>query len=186
MINRRNLLLSLSAALTTAALPATSMAQASPSALKIERSLSAAPSRKLSHNKRILRKELRRRKDIRDLAPSIDLQDINFEFGSARIPRREFWKIENIADAMHAMGRRRSQIFLIEGHTDAVGSHYNNQKLSQARARSLKRILVRNFGIEPWTLETIGFGEEYLLVPTLRADWRNRRVTLRRVTDLIR
>ena len=34
------------------------------------------------------------------------------------------------------------EVFLIEGHTDAVGSYYSNQLLSERRAASLKRLLV--------------------------------------------
>lgn len=187
MINRRKLLLGLGSALTASAIPASVFAQSAPSAARIERELGAAPSIRLVPNKRIRRKDLRRRRDIRRHAPSIDIQAINFDSGSARIPRDEYWKVENIADAMYGLSRRRrGEVFLIEGHTDAVGSRYYNQDLSERRARSLKRILVRNFGIDPWSLETAGFGEDYLLVPTRASEWRNRRVTLRRVTDLIR
>jgi outer membrane protein OmpA-like peptidoglycan-associated protein len=34
-------------------------------------------------------------------------------------------------------------------------------------------------------IDTIGYGEDDLLVPTPYAEWRNRRVTLRRVTDFV-
>jgi len=47
-------------------------------------------------------------------------------------------------------------------------------------------VLVREFGIPRRALETVGYGEEFLLVPTQREEWRNRRVTLRRVTDVVR
>ena len=47
-------------------------------------------------------------------------------------------------------------------------------------------MLVQRFGIPRRALETVGYGEEYLLVPTQNEDWRNRRVTLRRVTDVVR
>ncbi|TGS08611.1 OmpA family protein, partial [Mesorhizobium sp. M1C.F.Ca.ET.187.01.1.1] len=35
-------------------------------------------------------------------------------------------------------------------------------------------------------LETVGYGEEFLLVPTQSENWQNRRVTLRRFDDFIR
>ena len=123
---------------------------------------------------------------MREYAPSIDIQAINFEFGSARIPLEEQWKVEEIAIAMRRILRRNPrEVFLIEGHTDAVGSNYANQLLSEDRAASLKRILARRFNVDPFALETVGYGEEYLLVETLRPEWRNRRVTLRRVTDFV-
>lgn len=188
MMNRRKLLLGIASAVGAASIPNVVNAQSktAPSALRIERSLDAAPRRKLAKAKRIHRSDLRRRGDIRRIAPSIDIQAINFEFGSSYIPHNEYWKVENIAQAMtRIMRRKRDEVFLIEGHTDAVGSRYNNQLLSERRAQSLKNVLVHQFNINPWALETAGFGEDYLLVPTSRAEWRNRRVTLRRVTDLI-
>lgn len=81
--------------------------------------------------------------------------------------------------------RNPAEVFLIEGHTDAVGSRYSNQILSEQRASSLRQILVRRFAVDGYALETIGYGEDYLLVPTQAPEWRNRRVTLRRVTDFV-
>jgi outer membrane protein OmpA-like peptidoglycan-associated protein len=165
--------------------------QRSPDAATIERQLNRAPRRTIRREDRIDRRdfprEFRRRREIRIEAPSIDIQTINFEFGSANIPRSEFWKVEEIAIALGRFLRRnRDELFVIEGHTDAVGSRYSNQILSERRAASLKRVLVRNFGIPSYALETVGFGEDELLVRTPYADWRNRRVTLRRVTDFLR
>ncbi|MGB7336934.1 MAG: OmpA family protein [Salaquimonas sp.] len=195
MLNRRNFILSVSAATAAKALPVAAFAQsAAPSAAQIEKSLSVQPTRKIRREDRVMRKDfgrdLRRRSDVRDrvriAAPSIDIQAINFEFGSARIPRSEQWKVEEIAIAMRRILRRnRGEVFLIEGHTDAVGSNYNNQLLSEDRAASLKRVLVRRFNVDSYALETVGYGEEYLLIQTPREEWRNRRVTLRRVTDFV-
>lgn len=187
-INRRNLLVSMTAFAASAALPGLAMAQsAAPNAAQIERSLSVAPKKMIRREDRVERRDLRRRRDLRDAAPSIDIQAINFEFGSSRIPRSEEWKVEEIAIAMRRIMRRnRGEVFLIEGHTDAVGSNYANQILSEDRTASLKRVLVRRFGVDAYALETVGYGEDYLLVPTPAPEWRNRRVTLRRVTDFVR
>ena len=165
--------------------------QRSPDAATIERQLNRAPRRTIRREDRIDRRdfprEFRRRREIRIEAPSIDIQTINFEFGSASIPRSEYWKVEEIAIALRRFLRRnRDEFFVIEGHTDAVGSRYSNQILSERRAASLKRVLLRSFGIPSYALETVGFGEDELLVRTPYADWRNRRVTLRRVTDFLR
>ena len=186
MLNRRNLILSSAAAVLTAAVPATALAQHVPNAAQIERSLSAAPRKRLRRQDRVERRELKRRRDLRVAAPSIDIQAINFEFGSARIPHSEQWKAEEIAIAMRRILQRNpAEVFLIEGHTDAVGSRYSNQILSEQRASSLRQILVRRFAVDGYALETIGYGEDYLLVPTQAPEWRNRRVTLRRVTDFV-
>ncbi|QBK30533.1 OmpA family protein [Roseitalea porphyridii] len=170
-------------ALSLTALPAT--AQSTPSAAELLDRLGADPSRVIMPDARVSIGELKRRRDLRRIAPSVDIQSINFAFGSAHIPRSESWKLEEIAIAMKRILRRRGrELFLIEGHTDAVGSNAANLRLSQARAESVAAGLARH-GV-PWrAMETIGYGEEDLLVPTQRAEWRNRRVTLRRVTDLV-
>lgn len=183
MIDRRSLL----AAFGVALIAGPAFAQQTPSAAQIERSLETAPQMRIPEAKRVTRGEIRRRPELRRAAPSIDIQSINFAFGSSAIPYSEREKVEQIARALKRILRRRpGEVFLIEGHTDAVGSFESNLELSERRAASLKRDLVRYFNVPPRSLETVGYGEEYLLVPTQREEWRNRRVTIRRITDFIR
>jgi outer membrane protein OmpA-like peptidoglycan-associated protein len=185
MLSRRALISAALTAAATFALPA--MAEESPSAGQILRKLEAAPQMEIAPEDRMTIKQLKRRPDMRRIAPSIDIQGINFAFGSASIPRAERWKVENIGIAVNTiLDRNPDEVILIEGHTDAVGSRASNQQLSQARAFSLKRDLGRYFGVPGYNVETAGYGEDYLLVPTLDEEWRNRRVTIRLVTELIR
>lgn len=185
MLNRRSFTTALIAAVV---LPGAAFAQAQmPSAATIERQLDAAPRMRVNPNQRVTVQEFKRRPDMRRAAPSIDIQSINFEFASAEIPRSEFRKVREIADALNRISRRRRGArFLIEGHTDAVGSHESNQILSERRAESLKRVLVREFGVSSRSLETVGYGEDFLLVNTQQENWRNRRVTLRRIDEFVR
>lgn len=185
MLSRRALMSGTIAAAVSLALPAT--AQETPSAGQILRKLEAAPKIEVAPEDRLTIRQLKRRPDMRRIAPSIDIQGINFAFGSAAIPRSERWKVENIAIAVNTLiDRDPDEVILIEGHTDAVGSFASNQSLSEARAFSLKRDLARYFGVPGYNIETVGYGEQYLLVPTLEENWRNRRVTLRRLSDVIR
>jgi len=185
MLTRRTFAVAMIAALT---MPTLGFAQATtPSAATIERQLEAAPRVKLRPNQRVTIREFKRRPDLRRMARSIDIQSINFAFGSAAISSSQYGKIENIADGLDRILRRDPGArVLIEGHTDAVGSFQSNQILSEQRAASLKRTLVREFGVPGYALETVGYGEEFLLVPTQQENWRNRRVTLRRFDDFIR
>lgn len=185
MLTRRTFAVAMIAAF---AMPSLGFAQATtPSAATIERQLEAAPRMKLRPNERVTIREFKRRPDLRRMARSIDIQSINFEFGSAAIAPSQYGKVEIIADALHRILRRdRGARILIEGHTDAVGSFQSNQILSERRAASLKQTLVREFGVAPHALETVGYGEEFLLVPTQQENWRNRRVTLRRFDDFVR
>jgi outer membrane protein OmpA-like peptidoglycan-associated protein len=163
-----------------------SFAQDAPSADKILRSLQRAPTKMIAPELRVKRSVLKRRPDLRRIAPSIDIQAINFAFGSAQIPVSERWKVQNIGIALNELiDRNPDEVVLIEGHTDAVGTRQANQRLSQGRAASLKRDLVRYFNVPGYNLDTVGYGEDFLLVPTPYENWRNRRVTLRRITDVI-
>ncbi len=158
-----------------------------PSAGEIMRKLEAAPRLKVRPDQKVTVKEFKRRPELRRMAPSIDIQSINFAFGSAEIPYSQFGKVENIAIALERLlDRRPGARVLIEGHTDAVGSFESNYLLSERRAASLRRLLVREFGIPGHALETVGYGEEFLLVPTQYENWRNRRVTLRRFDEFLR
>lgn len=185
MMTRRTLAAAL---IAIVAMPTLAAAQATtPSAATIERQLEAAPQVKIRPNQRVTIREFKRRPDLRRMARSIDIQSINFAFGSAAISTSQYGKIENIADALQRILRRNPGArVLIEGHTDAVGSFQSNQILSEQRAASLKRTLVREFGVPAYALETVGYGEEFLLVQTQYEEWRNRRVTLRRFDDFIR
>lgn len=162
-------------------------AQSTPSAKTIFKQLNrVAPAHARGRNKaKISVRQLKRDRRLRHRLPSIDIQSINFSFGSDRIASRERWKVGNIADALLRF-RGYGERFLLEGHTDAVGSRRNNQYLSERRSQSLKRALTNWFGVPPRMLITVGYGEDDLLVPTRHENWRNRRVTLRRVTGVIR
>jgi outer membrane protein OmpA-like peptidoglycan-associated protein len=76
-------------------------------------------------------------------------------------------------------------VFLIEGHTDAVGSDVDNLSLSDRRAESVAIALSQQFGVPAENLTTQGYGEQYLKVPTDGPSAENRRVTVRNITPLL-
>ncbi|GAB4350985.1 MAG: OmpA family protein [Oricola sp.] len=188
-MNRRIFLKSAVAAGAATMIPALAAevsAQAMPTADTIIRKLEERPRRHVAPEARMSIEQFKRSPRLRQLAPSIDIQSINFAFGSATIPPNERWKIGQIATAINRIIRRnRHEIFLIEGHTDAVGSRASNQRLSEARAVSVANTLVEHFGVPRHAIDVIGYGEDYLLVPTPDENWRNRRVSLRRITDFV-
>ena len=69
--------------------------------------------------------------------------------------------------------------FTVEGHTDSVGSEISNQKLSEARANSVRDFLI-NKGILPNRLTAIGYGEEKPIASNTTNNGRkqNRRVEI--------
>jgi outer membrane protein OmpA-like peptidoglycan-associated protein len=130
--------------------------------------------------------EVKRSARVRDIARRIDLDTLNFEFGSASISDTEVQKLEGVASAMEKLLEKNpAETFLIEGHTDAVGKPEANLALSDRRAEAVAEALTNAFSIPPENLTTQGYGEEYLKVNTSEPDRQNRRVAIRRITSLV-
>ena len=130
--------------------------------------------------------EIRATARLRDRMRRVDLDDINFEFGSWDVDPSEYHKLERIARAMMRVVRRNpNEVFLIEGYTDAVGSNEDNLSLSDRRAESVAEVLSEQFQVPFENLTTQGYGEDYLKVPTDAAERLNRRVAVRRITPLL-
>ena len=130
--------------------------------------------------------EIRYTYNLREWMPRIDLDTITFETGSWEVTPDQARLLEPIAAAMRrAIRRNPNEVYLIEGHTDAVGSDIDNLSLSDRRAETVAEILTQDFGIPPENLTTQGYGEQYLKIPTPGPERRNRRVTVRRITPLL-
>ena len=130
--------------------------------------------------------DVKRSARIRDKVRRIDLDTLTFEFGSASIAESEIPKLEGVADAMEKLlAKNPAETFLLEGHTDAVGSDLANLALSDKRAEAVAEALTNVFGIPPENLATQGYGEQYLKVKTEKRERENRRVAIRRITALV-
>ncbi|MFC3640099.1 OmpA family protein [Camelimonas fluminis] len=130
--------------------------------------------------------EVRYSPDLRARMRSVDIDTINFDTGSWQVTQDQAQRLAVIAESIRrALQRSPNEVFLIEGHTDAVGADVDNLSLSDRRAQSVAEILTRDFQIPPENLTTQGYGEQYLKVSTQAASRENRRVTLRRITPLL-
>lgn len=81
---------------------------------------------------------------------------INFQTGKTSINKDSEEALEAIISILDEYPNAK---FTVEGHTDSVGSAKNNQRLSEARALSVKAYLVEN-GVDEFKLSSIGYGEE--------------------------
>jgi OmpA-OmpF porin, OOP family len=130
--------------------------------------------------------EIRYSPSVRMLMPSIDLNTINFETGSWDIPPDQATRLQVIADGINrALSRNPREVFLIEGHTDAVGNPVDNLSLSDRRAESAAELLTQQFGVPAENLTSQGYGAQYLKEQTDSPSRINRRVTVRRITPLL-
>jgi outer membrane protein OmpA-like peptidoglycan-associated protein len=130
--------------------------------------------------------EIRYNAALRDRMRRIDVDTINFDSGSWEVAPDQVGRLDVIARAIHdIVTRHPNEVFLIEGHTDAVGSDEDNLSLSDRRAETVAAILTATFQTPPENLTTQGYGAHYLKVQTPEANRENRRVTVRRITPLL-
>ncbi|WP_426530760.1 OmpA family protein [Bradyrhizobium sp. McL0615] len=130
--------------------------------------------------------EIRYSPTVRQRMPSIDVNTINFELGSWEIPPDQAAKLQAIADGLNrAIQQNPRAVFLIEGHTDAVGNDVDNLSLSDRRAESAATLLTQQFNVPAENLTSQGYGEQYLKEQTDGPSAINRRVTIRNITPLL-
>jgi hypothetical protein len=88
--------------------------------------------------------------DVREMMPGIEIDTLNFDFGSAEVRPEEIDKLDEIGIVIESIvAERPDEVFLIEGHTDAVGSDAANDALSQRRALAVREALLDYFIIDP-------------------------------------
>jgi outer membrane protein OmpA-like peptidoglycan-associated protein len=123
---------------------------------------------------------------LRDLAPELTTDPITFASGSSAISPEQAGRLARLGDLMRVMiADNPRELFLIEGHTDAVGGAASNLALSDRRAESVALALSGIFGVPPENMVVQGYGESDLKVATTGDEPQNRRVALRRITWLV-
>lgn len=102
---------------------------------------------------------------------------ILFDVNSDRIRPESTPTLEEIGEMLEENPELR---IAIEGHTDNTGDEEGNQKLSERRAKSVKRFLEETYGVDEGRLEAKGFGESNPMADNGTPEGRqnNRRVEL--------
>ncbi|MCG6904835.1 MAG: OmpA family protein [Rhodobacter sp.] len=132
-------------------------------------------------------RQVRELQPVRALMPEISIESINFATGSAAIAAEEAAELFDLGQAMaQFIEENPDELFLIEGHTDAIGDPVYNLALSDRRAESVALALTEYFNVPPENMIIQGYGESELLVPTQLAERANRRAMVRRITPLLR
>jgi len=130
--------------------------------------------------------EIRYSPTVRARMPSIDLNTVTFETGSWELAPDQVDKLAPIADGMkRAIEQNPQTVFLIEGHTDAVGNEEDNLSLSDRRAESVAVALTEQFQVPPENLSTQGYGEQQPVEQTSGPSAVNRRVSVRNISPLL-
>ena len=111
--------------------------------------------------------EVRYNPNLRDYMPRVDLDAVTFASGSWQLSRSQVDELSRVAEAMNSVIEANpEEIFLIEGHTDAVGRAVDNLSLSDRRAETVAYVLSEYYDVPPENLVTQGYGEEYLKIDT--------------------
>jgi len=100
---------------------------------------------------------------------------VNFEFNSARLSNDGMISLDALGKALTDPALHDEK-FRIAGHTDAVGSDAYNQKLSEARAESVRSYLAQYHHLDPANFEVVGYGKTQLYDPNDPTAAINRRV----------
>ncbi len=88
--------------------------------------------------------EIRYSPTLRERMPRIDLDTVTFDNGSWEVTPDQVERLGVIADGINsAIAANPSEVFLVEGHTDAVGSDVDNLSLSDRRAESVALVTAR-------------------------------------------
>ena len=106
--------------------------------------------------------------DVKELGPPPErlcmTLKVGFATDSAEIKPSYYGEINKVGEYMK---KYPTTTALIEGHTDNIGDHEYNMKLSQQRAENVVTFLVDSFGIERTRLSAKGYG------PTRRIAYNN-------------
>ncbi|WBU54105.1 OmpA family protein [Paracoccus sp. SCSIO 75233] len=151
-----------------------------------EAALREALAREAAIDRRFTLTQVRSIPEVRNLVAPVDIDAITFDTGSAAINPDQARQLATLGSVLEeSIAQNPREIFLIEGHTDAVGSATYNLALSDRRAESVALALSEYFDVPPENLVVQGYGEEYLKIPTLADERENRRASVRRITDLL-
>jgi len=112
--------------------------------------------------------------------PTVQLQQISFEYNSAKLTPEAQFTLDNLAAVMNEPALKASR-FKLTGHTDAVGGVAFNLALSTQRAQSAQAYLNKRHHVEAKRLIIEGKGFSELADPANPESAVNRRV---QVTNL--
>ena len=123
---------------------------------------------------------------VRALVAPVNVDAITFDTGSAAIRPDQARNLADLGNVLKSMIEANPyEMFLIEGHTDTVGSDAANLALSDRRAESVALVLTEYFDVPPENMVVQGYGEQFLKVRREGDIRENRRASVRRITELL-
>ncbi|CAM3073489.1 OmpA family protein [Paracoccus aminovorans] len=151
-----------------------------------ETALREALRREAAVDRRFSLGQIRDIPEVRALVAPVNVPEITFDTGSAAITPDQAQQLATLGKVIRdSIDQDPREVYMIEGYTDAVGSDAANLALSDRRAESVALALTEYFQVPPENMVVQGYGEQFLLVPSDGPERDNRRVAVRRITDLL-
>lgn len=112
----------------------------------------------------------------------LDLSDILFDFNSAQLTKEAQATVATVARILKKYEDREIRV---SGHTDSTGSASYNQKLSEARAKTVVNELQQKHGLSSYRMSYKGYGKDRPVASNATKEGRamNRRVEVLIVTE---
>ena len=124
--------------------------------------------------------------EVRSLVAPVNVPDVTFDSGSAALTSDQAEQLATFGKVIRdSIDQNPNEVYMIEGYTDAVGSDAANLALSDRRAESVALALTEYYQVPPENMVVQGYGEQYMLIPSDGDERDNRRVAIRRITDLL-
>lgn len=111
----------------------------------------------------------------------IDFYNIGFNEKSYSIPVESYPQLDELGVALSLLTKSSADLmFIVEGHTDSLGSSRTNATLSLNRAKAIRRYLLVKHTIDAAHLEARGLGASQPLASNANPEGRrvNRRVSI--------
>jgi outer membrane protein OmpA-like peptidoglycan-associated protein len=127
---------------------------------------------------KVYRERLTRGVGVEPVAP-IPSVPVHFAFNSNKIAPEAIPALDAVGRAL-ASQQLASSCFSLEGHTDSIGSHAFNDRLSRRRAEAVVSYHMDKFGLDPQRLVAVGRGKRSPVADnsTPEGRQRNRRVQI--------
>ncbi|MEN6421618.1 MAG: OmpA family protein [Smithella sp.] len=109
--------------------------------------------------------------------------NVQFDTAKAVVKEKYYDDIKRVADFMKEYPETSASI---EGYTDEIGTKEYNQKLSEARANSVRQYLIDKFGIDGSRLTARGYGEDNPIASNATVEGRRQNRRVEAVIETIR
>ena len=117
--------------------------------------------------------------ELRKLIPTLPSADVNidFDYKSSGLKAQAEPALKELGQALADPNMQKFR-YVVVGHTDAAEGRDDDQPLSEDRAAAVRDYLVKNYGVSPERIVSIGFGKGRPKEPSNPLSPVNRRVEI--------